>query len=77
MRARLWIKTKCVESDLPGTLEKKSCTDVKVDDVVKGSTAVKFSPDSYPIYNQDPHSIGKSRGGWTTKHHLIALGHNA
>jgi transposase len=45
---------------------------VQLEAVLLDSTIVKVHPDGTGALKNGPQSIGKSRGGWTTKVHLVA-----
>lgn len=45
---------------------------VKIEAVALDNTIVKVHPDGTGALKNGPHAIGPSRGGWTTKIHLVA-----
>ena len=45
---------------------------LKIEAVVLDRTIVKVHPDGTGALKNGPHAIGESRGGWTTKMHLVA-----
>ena len=45
---------------------------VKIEAVALDRTIVKVHPDGTGALKNGPHAIGQSRGGWTTKIHLVA-----
>ena len=46
---------------------------VKLEAVALDRTIVKVYPDGTGALKIGPHAIGQSRGGWTTKIHLVAV----
>ena len=45
---------------------------VKIEAVALDRTIVRVHPDGTGALKNGPHAIGESRGGWTTKLHLVA-----
>jgi hypothetical protein len=45
---------------------------IKIEAIALDSTSVKVHPDGTGALKKGPQSIGKSRGGWNTKIHLVA-----
>jgi len=53
-------------------LQRQQITRIKVEATSLDSTSIKAHPDGSGALKNGPQSIGKSRGGWTTKIHLVA-----
>jgi hypothetical protein len=45
---------------------------IKIEAVSLDSTSIKVHPDGAGARKNGPQAIGKSRGGWNTKSHLLA-----
>lgn len=58
-------------------LQESDVINIQVDPISLDSTAVKVHPDGAGALKKTLlNSIGKSRGGWTTKAHRVAAGYN-
>ena len=53
-------------------LQQQQIIRIKIEAVSMDSTSIKVHPDGTGALKNGPQSIGKSRGGWTTKIHLVA-----
>ncbi len=53
-------------------LQREQIVRIKLEAVAMDSTIVKVHPDGTGALKNGPQSIGKSRGGWTTKIHMVA-----
>ena len=53
-------------------LQREQIVRVKIEAVSIDSTSIKVHPDGTGALKNGPQAIGKSRGGWTTKIHLVA-----
>ncbi|MGD1098596.1 MAG: IS5 family transposase, partial [Bryobacteraceae bacterium] len=54
-------------------LQKEQIVRIKIEAVKMDSTIVKVHPDGTGAFKKNPpQAIGKSRGGWTTKIHMVA-----
>jgi transposase len=53
-------------------LQQEQIIQIKLEAVSLDSTIVKVHPDGTGAFKKGPQAIGKSRGGWTTKIHLVA-----
>ena len=53
-------------------LQRERIVRIKLEGVSMDSTIVKVHPDGTGALKNGPQSIGKSRGGWTTKIHVVA-----
>src|SRR6266852_6900506 len=54
-------------------LQREQVVRIKIEAFSLDSTSVKVHPDGTgALKNNGPQAIGKSRGGWTTKIHLVA-----
>ena len=53
-------------------LQQTQVVRIKIEAVSLDSTIVKVHPDGTGALKNGPQSIGKSRGGWTTKIHMVA-----
>ena len=72
-RVRRWSREGVLDEILQ-TLHDKEIIRVGMKVVSLDSTIVKVHPDGTgALRSSSPHSIGKSRGGWTTKIHMIAI----
>jgi transposase len=71
-RMNRWAKKGVLEK-LFQELQEKQIVNIQLDAVSIDSTSIKVHPDGTgALKKSGPQSIGKSRGGWTTKLHLIA-----
>lgn len=76
MRANRWAKQGVLDRVFLA-LQENDVINIQVDHISLDSTVVKVHPDGTGALKKNgPQSIGKSRGGWTTKIHLVAAGHN-
>ena len=53
-------------------LQREQLVRIKIEAVSMDSTIVKVHPDGTGALKNGPQAIGKSRGGWTTKVHMVA-----
>ena len=53
-------------------LQQEQIIQIKLEAVALDSTIIKVHPDGTGALKNGPQAIGKSRGGWTTKIHLVA-----
>ncbi|MEZ5484222.1 MAG: IS5 family transposase [Lysobacteraceae bacterium] len=53
-------------------LQKSQIVRIKIEAVSLDSTSIKVHPDGTGARKNGPQSIGKSRGGWNTKVHMVA-----
>ncbi|SAK48076.1 IS4 family transposase [Caballeronia ptereochthonis] len=53
-------------------LQREQIVRIKIEAVSMDSTMVKVHPDGTGALKKGPQAIGKSRGGWTTKIHMVA-----
>ena len=55
-------------------LQREQIVRIKIEAVKMDSTIVKVHPDGAgALKKKGPQAIGKSRGGWTTKIHMVAI----
>ena len=71
MRLRRWAE-KGVLENLFFALQKEKLIQVSVACLGLDSTSIKVHPDAAGALKKSPQSIGKSRGGWTTKIHMVS-----
>ncbi len=53
-------------------LQREQIVRIKIEAVKLDSTIVKVHPEGTGALKNGPQAIGKSRGGWTTKIHMVA-----
>jgi transposase len=53
-------------------LQKEQLIHLKIEAISLDSTIVKVHPDGTGALKKSPQATGKSRGGWTTKIHMVA-----
>ena len=53
-------------------LQEQQIIRIKIEAMSVDSTIVKVHPDGTGATKKGPQAIGKSRGGWTTKIHMVA-----
>jgi hypothetical protein len=53
-------------------LQSEQIVRIKIEAFTLDSTSIKVHPDSTGALKNGPQAIGKSRGGWNTKVHLVA-----
>ena len=70
-RMNRWVRNGVLDRILKG-LAQEGITNLETDVVGIDSTIVKAHPDGTGTPKGGPQSIGKSRGGWTTKIHMVA-----
>ena len=74
MRMNRWSKNGVLNRVFE-QLQREQIVRIKVEAVSMDSTTVKVHPDGTGAFKRNgPQSIGKSRGGWTTKIHMVARG---
>ncbi|MCX2784641.1 IS5 family transposase, partial [Microbulbifer thermotolerans] len=77
MRANRWAKQGVLDRVFLA-LQENDVINIQVDHVSLDSTVVKVHPDGTGAFKKNgSQSIGKSRGGWTTKIHMVAASHNS
>ena len=66
-----WAKA-CVLDKLFEKMQKEQLICIKIEAVSLDSTIVKVHPNGTGALKNDPQAIGKCRGGWSTKIHMVA-----
>ncbi|MEZ5664699.1 MAG: IS5 family transposase [Burkholderiaceae bacterium] len=70
-RMRRWEKAGVLDKMFQ-ELQREQVVRIRIEAVSLDSTSIKVHPDGTGALKNGPQSIGKSRGGWTTKVHLVA-----
>jgi transposase len=70
-RTNRWAKSGVLDRVF-SALQRQQIIRVRVEAVSLDSTLVKVHPEGTGALQNGPQTIGKSRGGWTTKLHLVA-----
>ena len=71
MRMNRWSKSGVLDRVFE-QLQRQQIVRLKLEAVSLDSTIVKVHPDGTGALKNGPQSIGRSRGGWTTKLHMVA-----
>ncbi|PSH05405.1 MAG: IS5/IS1182 family transposase [Acidobacteria bacterium] len=71
-RMNRWSKSGVLDTVFE-TLQREQIVRIRIESVSLDSTIVKVHPDGTGAFKKNgPQAIGKSRGGWTTKIHMVA-----
>ena len=70
-RMNRWAKAGVLDR-LFAELQREQLIRIKIEAVSLDSTIVKVHPDATAALKNGPQAIGKSRGGWSTKVHMVA-----
>src|SRR5271157_1396174 len=70
-RMNRWSKSSVLDQVFE-QLQREQIVRVRIESVSLDSTTVKVHPDGTGALKNGPQAIGKSRGGWTTKIHMVA-----
>ena len=71
MRMSRWSKSGVLDRVFE-KLQVEQIVRIKLEAVSLDSTSIKVHPDGTGALKNGPQSIGKSRGGWTTKIHMVS-----